>query len=105
MSRTVTQTVTNPEQQGYRQHGRQEVRADRRVLRAHDRAVNQYTQYEAARGQARQAHRHGAILITLMQAIHRQNQCDNREDGKWHHGAEQRCECAINREAGEECQQ
>ena len=68
-----------------------------KILRAHNGAVNQHTENKASSGKPRQTHGHTTILIALMQAVYRQHQRQDGEDGKRDNGAEQRGEGTINR--------
>ena len=49
----ATHARANPEHQRHRQYRRQEVRANIRILRAHHRAIKQYTQNKTGCGQSR----------------------------------------------------
>src|SRR5699024_3270766 len=94
---TVTHLRANPEHHNDGEYCREEVRADIRIFRTNYRAVQQYAENKTGSCQTRQAYRHSAIKITLMQAVNRQHQGNNREYRKWHNGAKQRCESTINR--------
>ncbi len=95
----------DPQHQRHADHRRQEVGTDLRVFGAHDGAVHQQPQQETGRRQFRHAVRHGAVQVTLMQAVHRQHQRDQREDRKRHHRAEQRGKGTVDRKAGNQRQQ
>ena len=73
------QLETNPEHQHHADNRGQEVRADLRIFRTHDRTISQDAQQETAGRQFWHAIRHWLVQVTLMQAIYRQHQSNQRE--------------------------